>query len=230
MKYKFDHVFNDYYCYILTVDNIPFYIGQGRGQRMQFHEWHAHGSKECSHSACMFIRAAEKLGHHIGRYKDSENMTREKSLQRESELIDIGHIKGWPLVNKPPAGPKGRKWTQDEREYRTAAITETWQDEGLREQQRKRQQERWSDPTEKTKQKERFADPAMRKKCGEANKGTTRKALTYPGFIAPDGTVYAPVHNLALFCKDHNLQKSNMCLVAAGKQQAHKGWTLYEPK
>lgn len=119
----------------------------------------------------------------------------------------------------------GEKQSPELIEKRAKAIKEAWQDGPLRENQRQRMLNKWSDPDAKAKQKERFADPALRKKCGEANKGQTRKALTYHGFIAPDGTVYSPVHNLTLFCQEHGLQKSNMCLVDKGKQVAHKGWT-----
>lgn len=49
-------------------------------------------------------------------------------------------------------------------------------------------------------------------------------AQTWPGFIAPDGTVYRNIHNLAAFCRDHDLILSHMLKVYRGKRNQHHGW------
>lgn len=52
---------------------------------------------------------------------------------------------------------------------------------------------------------------------------STRKEYV---FISPSNEVVR-FKGLAEFCKANNLNQSNMCLVAQGKQNKHKGWTLY---
>jgi len=55
---------------------------------------------------------------------------------------------------------------------------------------------------------------------------------TGPSLLSPEGTVYTTeeIDNLTAFCHKHNLQTSNMSLVAQGKQRAHKGWTRFRPE
>lgn len=47
---------------------------------------------------------------------------------------------------------------------------------------------------------------------------------TYPGFIAPDGTIYRDIVGLKPFCEHHGLSESAMSRVASGKTLQHKGW------
>jgi hypothetical protein len=87
----------------------------------------------------------------------------------------------------------------------------------------------WQEENFRAKQMARFEDPNVRKSMGDHIRGQHYDALakTYEGFVSPDGTVYESVFNLHTFCQEHNLQISNMCEVASGKQYAHKGWRAY---
>lgn len=49
----------------------------------------------------------------------------------------------------------------------------------------------------------------------------------YTGFISPDGTIFKNVFNLHEFCREHDLQQSNLCKVYNKVRKSHKGWTLY---
>ncbi len=218
----------DYYCYVIEIDGVPFYIGQGHTTRIYFHEWCARNNVTCPHYACAAIREANALKHEINVRKLEENLTREEAIQAEKDMISYGREHGWPLVNRSNGGlgPSGVKWTEQSKEYRSKAIKERWSDPVLIEEQRQKQLKRWSDPEEKAKQKQRMSDPELVKRNREAHIGKTTRAITYAGFVGPDGTVYKDVHNLASFCREHNLQKSNMCLVAKGTQDNHKGWRL----
>lgn len=50
------------------------------------------------------------------------------------------------------------------------------------------------------------------------------RAKHYPGFVAPDGTIYRDVYNLTAFCREHGLSPSKMVIVQSGKRQHHRGW------
>jgi len=41
--------------------------------------------------------------------------------------------------------------------------------------------------------------------------------------ISPDGQEYT-VHNLAEFCREHDLKATGMSLAASGKRKQYKGW------
>lgn len=46
-------------------------------------------------------------------------------------------------------------------------------------------------------------------------------------FVSPDGDVVT-IFNLKAFCRDNNLNASNMHMVLSGKYKQHKGWTLHK--
>lgn len=53
-------------------------------------------------------------------------------------------------------------------------------------------------------------------------------AKTYPGLIAPDGTIYRDIVNMAAFCRDHGLSSRVMHQVANGKVLSFRGWTAID--
>ncbi len=71
--------------------------------------------------------------------------------------------------------------------------------------------------------KERMADPEVRAKISAA------RAKSYPGFVAPDGTIYRDITNLLTFCKEHGLDPTNMWRVAVGKAMSYRGWIALLP-
>ena len=73
--------------------------------------------------------------------------------------------------------------------------------------------------------KGRKCSEETRAKIGKASIGRTPTSLHYAGvFVAPDGTEYKGVFNLAQFCRCHNLDQSEMCKLHLGKRSMHKGW------
>lgn len=83
----------------------------------------------------------------------------------------------------------------------------------------------WSDESRQRASesaKRRVASPEGQALLSRAN------AKTYPGFVAPDGTVYAPVDNLSAFCAEHGLDLAALHRVHQGKVKRHKGWTRYD--
>ncbi len=55
-------------------------------------------------------------------------------------------------------------------------------------------------------------------------------ARTWHGFVAPDGTVYRNIHNLAAFCREHGLTLSHMIKVYRGRRNQHHGWTIIKER
>ena len=51
------------------------------------------------------------------------------------------------------------------------------------------------------------------------------RSRTWTGFVSPNGIVYRDIHNLAAFCRDHDLIISHMHKVHCGKRNQHRGWT-----
>ncbi len=62
-----------------------------------------------------------------------------------------------------------------------------------------------------------------RKKLSKNNLG--KGAKVYPGLLAPDGTRYETIFNLAKFCRKHNLTRQNIDFLYAKKRKSHKRWT-----
>ncbi|SRR6266508_150236 len=88
------------------------------------------------------------------------------------------------------------------------------------------QKRRWARSPELRQQfaaqsKDWHADPANRKRVSE------RMAKTYPGFVAPDGTIYRDITNLQAFCAAHGLN-DNMHKVLRGRATHCHGWVLYD--
>lgn len=55
------------------------------------------------------------------------------------------------------------------------------------------------------------------------------RAKTYPGFVAPDGTVHSPVTNLSAFAREHGLHGPAMFEVAHGKRTHYRQWRALCP-
>jgi hypothetical protein len=48
---------------------------------------------------------------------------------------------------------------------------------------------------------------------------------TYLGLKSPDGNEFTNISDLSKFCKNHNLNYSNVCQIMIGKRKSHLGWT-----
>jgi hypothetical protein len=117
----------------------------------------------------------------------------------------------------------------EEIQKRTEKVSKAWSDKTKRKEKGEVTKALWQDEDFRAKQMGRFEDPDVCKSMGDHIRGKHYDALakTYPGFISPDGITYENVFNLHTFCQEHDLQISNMCEVASGKQYAHKGWRAY---
>jgi hypothetical protein len=123
----------------------------------------------------------------------------------------------------------GRVMSEDERKKRSESVRQGWSDPDLLEKQKEHGERLWNDAEYRAKHQASMHTPEVHEKLAYWKGKASPKTATYPGFIGPDGTVYENVHNLTHFCEQQGLQKSNMCLVAAGKQYEHKGWKRYPP-
>ncbi len=56
-----------------------------------------------------------------------------------------------------------------------------------------------------------------------------RRRPTAVGFLAPDGTAYYPIENIAQFAKEHNLRDQGFHKILSGEQRHYKGWRVYQP-
>lgn len=137
----------------------------------------------------------------------------ERSRQRMADPNARAHI---AEVNRQ------RMSDLDVRKELTAAAHAVLRSPEGRQAQSERAKRIWSDPDLRAKALAGMRTPEYRAKIAA---GT---AKTYPGFVAPDGTIYAPVTNLAAFCREHKLGYRRMQRLAYGQTQEHGGWTRHE--
>lgn len=72
-----------------------------------------------------------------------------------------------------------------------------------------------------------YSEEQRRKRNEKMSKAVVlAKAKHYKGFVAPDGTIYRDIYNLAEFCRNHNLNAGEMCALNNGKALSHRGWRL----
>lgn len=156
------------------------------------------------------------------RWTDEQRKMRQEVARREMELHPDRHTR-FAYSNT------GRVIPPDELAKRTKGISKAWSDPNLREEKSKVSKALWQDENFRARVKEGQSDPDVRKKMGDRIRGKHNDDLAkiYEGFISPNGVIYENVFNLHTFCQEHNLQISNMCEVASGKQYAHKGWRAY---
>lgn len=144
-------------------------------------------------------------------------------------MIAYGHACNWPLVNLTNGGEGMSGYRHPpEVQARIAAnrANNLTQEDRIR--YGKRSKQMWANPEFREKQIMLLRSPKLQDaRLRGARK--TKHAKTYKGFIAPDGAIYAPVHNMTVFCKEHGLTPTCMFDLAQGKYLQHKGWTTYPP-
>ena len=66
---------------------------------------------------------------------------------------------------------------------------------------------------------------------GQYNKGSTYRKV-WNGVVAPDGTIYKRIENIAKFSREHKLNSDKMRQVSRGIRYSYKGWKtlMREPK
>jgi group I intron endonuclease len=68
----------------------------------------------------------------------------------------------------------------------------------------------------------------LRSHRGWTHRNSVRKRAyikTYEGFVDPAGCSVAPIHNLAAFCRQHELDKTHVVAVFNRRICSHRGWT-----
>lgn len=224
----------DFYTYrlIRSDTGLTFYAGKGQKARMYAHISNAKHHGDCNHKICNTIRKLWRNGYEVIHEKIADGITEAGALALEKLFISLGAVYRWPLVNHSNGGeigPTGRIMPPDEVARRAKIVKETWSDSDLRQLQREAVTKQWQNEEIRAKRIAGQDNPDVRKKMGDRLRGKHNDDLakTYPGFVSPDGTTYKDVFNLHRFCQEHNLQISNMCNVASGKEYAHKGWKAY---
>jgi hypothetical protein len=216
-----------FYVYVLARPNgQPFYVGKGQGRRVFRHDQEARSG--CTCHKCNIIRKIWRNGGDVQRViiftTDSEN----EAYAYETEMIALYGRDSLCNHTDGGGGPSGRSPSQETRQ--------------------KISQKLMGHPGAKSKKmrledKERIGalnrgrtlSPETRAKMSQGMKGraipeSTRQAVreassrSYPGFIAPDGTIYRDVWNLRAFCREYGLLHSHMYAVHAGTRKTHRGW------
>lgn len=108
----------DYYVYVLKrSDGSPFYVGKGKGDRINMHEWKAKRG-DVSHRS-RIIRKEWSLGRTIQKEKIAIRLSHDQAVSLEKNLIEkFGRRnKGGPLVNLTDGGEgtPGHRHSKDTR-------------------------------------------------------------------------------------------------------------------
>lgn len=54
----------------------------------------------------------------------------------------------------------------------------------------------------------------------------SKRGITYPSVVSPNGIIYSNISNLKKFCEEHNLQRSNFRRMLRGRNKICVGWKL----
>lgn len=105
-----------HYVYALFRENeIPFYIGMGKGRRISSHEGEANCNKNNRYKNNV-INKLKREGKQVLKMKLVEDLTREEAFNIERDLIQlIGRHPGGPLTNLTSGGDGSRDMSADAR-------------------------------------------------------------------------------------------------------------------
>lgn len=121
--------------------------------------------------------------------------------------------------------------TKEAREKHSQIMSEWMTDEMRQRISESKKGHKQSEQTKKRRGKalkkawDKYTPEEREKRIENIKKGTTKSLAKHHGdIVAPDGTIYENVYNLAEFCRQHNLSNVKMTLVKQGKRAHHKGW------
>lgn len=231
---------NSYYVYCLTDprNNLPFYIGKGKGKRMYSHERDVKNGKiPNTNNTYLFwkIKKILKLGLHIIYNKMAENLDDSSALLREMEEIRrIGRhdLHLGTLCNLTDGGEGNSGKVVSEASKRKMSMTAK---ERLKDPSKHPMFHKHHSQESKNKMsvsgKLRFSSPEERERTAE----TTRRGMFSSGYVdrvSKSITLKSPTQkiiiakNISKFCRENNLENANVYKLLSGEIKQHKGWTL----
>lgn len=142
------------------------------------------------------------------RWSDPALRTRASAAYREREFSHSEETK-----QRIGAAFRGKPVSDAARQKAGEARRESWRDPAQRQKLSDSLKRAWQDPEIRARH---LAGQAERRKNG------------YPGFIAPDGTVYTRIMSLPAFCAEHDLGVSSMRKLAHGHTAQYRGWKRLE--
>jgi group I intron endonuclease len=206
----------------------------------------------CKHAACLrrgvhensyLQHAWNKYGADAFRFVVIELILEPFLLEREQYWLDRLHAyespRGFNLSRKAGAPMAGRKHTPETLKKMSRAGTGRKHTEETKQMMSVRNKGRWFAPCTEAGRKSQ-SENGRRLAAGRSHSRHTeeakekmrqaaRKRLDNPNakdylVVAPDGSEF-PVHNLALFCREHGLSYWGMRSVLRGRTPHHRGWT-----
>lgn len=198
-----------YYVYTLSKPTGDiFYVGKGKGNRIDDHEREARRSKRKTRKLST-IRKIWREGGEVVKEKVAFFASEDEAYEFEAWLIGALIDAGKPLTNIAPGGRVGIPPTPETIEkIRNSKLGHVVS----------------LDTREKLRQ-------AITGKPGTPHTEEEKKAVgerfskDWAGFVSPSGVEYRCIHNLKAFCRVHDLNANLMGQVAKGTRNHHKGWT-----
>ena len=234
------------YTLINSLTDRVFYVGKGYANRMDSHEREAR--RDVKSYKCNTIRKIWRQGGEVIKQKVAEFIDEQDAFIYEWCLINLIYgRKNLTNGSDGGEGARGVEYTPEQMERRIEgirkayanplvrqnareAITRQWREHPeKREAQGQRSKQMWSDPEFQRLQKIRNSAPEVVARKRESGK-KVKNFKTFDGFVAPDGTVYAPITNLISFCREHGLLAGSMYQIDKGIILSYKGWTRINPR
>ena len=198
----------DYYTYCyLREDGTPYYIGSGRGPRIDRRR----------------TGLRVELPPLNRRLKLKQNLTQEESFKHEQYMIDVLGRKDLgtgPLLNRTGGG-KGL--TNPSQETRTRIGDKLKGKSYLTEEGRK-SISRHNSGENNYFHTHKFHNSTP---CSQENKNKFHKMYSsWFVFTDPEGVEHQVFTTLKRWCEEHNLTRQGMNQVMRGESKTHKGWTV----
>lgn len=222
-----------YSIYALTLDNIPFYIGQSKNLhlRIRDHRYQARWTNPLL--IYRKIRKIWRAGKDFEWKVLERNLTLKEANEREKFYIKWHKDLNIKLYNLTDGGDgnAGHKCSEEIKRFLSKLkLGKSW---GKHSQatklllSAKKKGIKLSKPhCEKLSEarRRRIISLETRKKCSETSKGKIN--IRVCTLISPDGKEFVTSRGLTCFCEEHGLTQANLAKVVRGKRPHHKGWRI----